>query len=44
MQVPPTCFASTTAVLRPARPSASASGLPDWPVPTMIVSTSYGVT
>src|SRR5262245_985640 len=38
MHVPPTCSRSITATFQPARPSASASGLPDWPVPMMTAS------
>src|SRR2546428_6409437 len=38
MQVPPTCSRSMTAIFQPARASASASGLPDWPVPMMTAS------
>src|SRR2546428_2728981 len=38
MQVPPTCSRSITATFQPARASAIASGLPDWPVPMITAS------
>src|SRR6266700_877999 len=38
MQVPPTCSRSIAATFQPARASASASGLPDWPVPMITAS------